>query len=655
MTFRKSDSGLSTVVGAILILALIISVAAVVKLTYIPDVKKEAESEHMQHVIDGIYEFKSQVDTMQAASSSGNAYSSTSRIEMGGGAVPGLDPSLSSGTLTVDPAYGTFSITAKYYNGTRAATRGTAPMGRLIYSSNNHYYVDQNVQYEGGMVLLSQQSGRVMLASPPVTISRDPNDISRPVIAINPPRINGSPQTVGSTGESTVKSTVLPVSNVLNAMNVTMVNITVQSDNAQQWYDYFGQIMAASGLANNTNYKLTINQKTVNLNVTGSGWRDDIELYSVDSLVLTQLDGASPQTQPLPPLPSVTPTPTANPSASPSPSISPSPSPSPSSSPTPTPSPTPKVNINPYMNTSLISYSSSGNTNTYRVMVTAMVSDLSTVTPANNVSVNMDTITGTPNGQLDSYTLISSPSTNPQQIMPLRACSYIWVYDLKAKNNLNNVTFNATVSGDNIVSMPPISTTYTPRQPVLTYSNYTTAGTYTFTVPAGLTSLNVTLIGGGGGGGGGNYGASMYQYGGSGGGGGSGYMTTKTNLAVTPGQAITVTVGAGGAGGAPVYSGNGNGGGTGGTSSFGMANTASGGGGGSGGADSKDTGGTGLGGVGGTGYNNGTAGGNGPSSSAGGAGGAGYLGYGAGGTGGSSSPTNGSSGMSGAVLITYTA
>src|SRR5208282_5877636 len=39
-----------------------------------------------------------------------------------------------------------------------------------------------------------------------------------------------------------------------------------------------------------------------------------------------------------------------------------------------------------------------------------------------------------------------------------------------------------------------------------TILNYS-AGTYTFTVPSGVTSLNATIIGGGGGGGGGNVGS----------------------------------------------------------------------------------------------------------------------------------------------------
>jgi hypothetical protein len=60
----------------------------------------------------------------------------------------------------------------------------------------------------------------------------------------------------------------------------------------------------------------------------------------------------------------------------------------------------------------------------------------------------------------------------------------------------------------------------------------------TWTVPAGVTSAEVLVIGGGGGGG--------ESIGGGGGGGGHEY---KESYLTTPGEEITVTVGAGGAGG----------------------------------------------------------------------------------------------------------
>lgn len=167
---------------------------------------------------------------------------------------------------------------------------------------------------------------------------------------------------------------------------------------------------------------------------------------------------------------------------------------------------------------------------------------------------------------------------------------------------------------------------------------FNTAGTQTYTVPAGVTSIIVKTWGGGGGGGGGG------TSGNGGNGGGGGY--SQSTIAVTPGESLTVGVGAGGgagdwsSGGGGTLSGDGGGGGgysvvkRGGTSLL----IAPGGGGGGGGDNSSTT----TGGNGGAG--GGTNGINGSSSLSanGGAAGTGS----AGGNGGSGGDNNGSNGGS---------
>ena len=87
---------------------------------------------------------------------------------------------------------------------------------------------------------------------------------------------------------------------------------------------------------------------------------------------------------------------------------------------------------------------------------------------------------------------------------------------------------------------------------------YTVPDTYTFTVPAGVTSVTIEAWGGGGGGGG----RRDHDSGGAGGGGGGAYA--QGTVLVTAGQTYTVTVGAGGVGG----TGGNNAGSAGGDSSF---------------------------------------------------------------------------------------
>ena len=208
---------------------------------------------------------------------------------------------------------------------------------------------------------------------------------------------------------------------------------------------------------------------------------------------------------------------------------------------------------------------------------------------------------------------------------------------------------------------------------------FTSGGTWT--VPAGVGSVTVLAVGGGGGGGG----VALSYAGGGGGGGGA---VVQQRLTVSPGETVTVTVGAGGtagtSGSSATQGGNGNassavslegavsaaggggggigqqnvggasagksgGSGGGGGGIYGPSTGAAGGGGGAGGAGATpSTGGGGAGGAGSPGGNGGAGSG---AAVAGGAGGAGLYGYGGGGGGGGG--TAGGAGVNGGGLGGY--
>jgi hypothetical protein len=68
---------------------------------------------------------------------------------------------------------------------------------------------------------------------------------------------------------------------------------------------------------------------------------------------------------------------------------------------------------------------------------------------------------------------------------------------------------------------------------------YSSAGTYSFTVPSGINAISAVAVGGGGGG--------SWSWASSAGGGGA--LAYANNIAVTPGSTVTIVVGAGGTGG----------------------------------------------------------------------------------------------------------
>ena len=99
----------------------------------------------------------------------------------------------------------------------------------------------------------------------------------------------------------------------------------------------------------------------------------------------------------------------------------------------------------------------------------------------------------------------------------------------------NDVSYTFTVYASNTYgpgarSLP--SAAVTPTLPLVGQQAYTTAGTYSWTAPAGVTSVCVVCVGGGSSGAFGN-------------GGGGGALAYGNNISVTPGQSYTVVAGAG--------------------------------------------------------------------------------------------------------------
>lgn len=90
---------------------------------------------------------------------------------------------------------------------------------------------------------------------------------------------------------------------------------------------------------------------------------------------------------------------------------------------------------------------------------------------------------------------------------------------------------------------------------------YSTPGTFSLAIPAGMDSATISVVGAGGGGGGGSFDGDCQA---GGGGGSGGYVAPQTKTVNAAGETLSITIGAGGAGDA---ANNGGTGGSGGTSS----------------------------------------------------------------------------------------
>lgn len=145
------------------------------------------------------------------------------------------------------------------------------------------------------------------------------------------------------------------------------------------------------------------------------------------------------------------------------------------------------------------------------------------------VSVTFTAPTDIGSGAITSYLVVVTDSSSGATFTNTGASSPIVVTGLT-----NNNTYTAKVAATNAYGTGPYSASSNSFIPVNQGQEaFTTAGTYSWVCPAGVTSVSVVCIGGGAGSDASN----------CGGGGGLGY---KNNITVVPGNSYTVVAGASG-------------------------------------------------------------------------------------------------------------
>lgn len=234
----NSESAASTVIAAVLLLSIIFTIFAVIRIAYVPEWKNDAEQLHMSDVSKDMTELKSTADMiilLQSSNSSSDKFhffvpSINIPISMGGGELPIFDSSKSSGTLSINTEPCIVTITTE--EGSKTSTNS----GTITYRSNNNQYVDQVFRYENGAIILAQGKRSLMTQFPSLFRIKKTGEHEYDVWiqAIN---ISGDSDTISSDSDTSLRLTG-------GSHNITYLgntssfdyNITTKYPNAWEFY-----------------------------------------------------------------------------------------------------------------------------------------------------------------------------------------------------------------------------------------------------------------------------------------------------------------------------------------------------------------------------------------------------------------------------------
>lgn len=231
---RNTDEATVGVIVAVLMVGLILLVISLVQTFYVPRWMEQREAEHMDEVLDQFSLLKFAID-MQILTEQDTPVSTP--INLGNKKLPFLKSSGSFGFLGISSNLG-INITTTDDSSTQIS------IGRITYSSENVYFLDQSFIYEVGAVITSQSEGNVMSMIPSFEVM-----YSNPVVKLTFDAVNilGIGEKISVSGYG-----VYPIHTKFSNANITDItdvqNITLDTNYQNAWSMFINSSLSGRGL-----------------------------------------------------------------------------------------------------------------------------------------------------------------------------------------------------------------------------------------------------------------------------------------------------------------------------------------------------------------------------------------------------------------------
>ncbi|MDD4248529.1 MAG: hypothetical protein PHT13_05340 [Methanosarcina sp.] len=256
----NSESAGATVIAAILLMSIIFTVLTVVRTEYVPQWKTDAEQSHMSEVQNDMAELKSTADmvslfTASDQNSSAYGYSVTVPFTMGGGEIPVLEPSKSSGTLSVNTERYRMVITPK--RPSIEESPQIVDCGGITYYSNNRQYLDQVFRYENGALILSQNERSLMRQIPSFSIQK--TEEGNYTVSIQAIEMRGKNDSVSSNTDASLRLTGIsagPIYDSAETGEIDNFTCTIITKYPDAWVSYLKETAENAELEYDTDYDL---------------------------------------------------------------------------------------------------------------------------------------------------------------------------------------------------------------------------------------------------------------------------------------------------------------------------------------------------------------------------------------------------------------
>jgi hypothetical protein len=227
---QHKDDAVAGIIVAVLLIALVISVVAIIQTVFVPQWMEQKEAEHMQNVFNQFTMLKYCIDTQ--ALTKDRSLALTTSITLGNKELPILHSTRSYGYLMINETRTELKVREQGSQELKIEQT----YGMIQYSSNNAYFLDRTYIYEAGALIVRQSEGDIMAISPAMELEMQENNIIRINFSLINTRGIGERRHLGGYG-------TYPVRAQFNSFEQRIVDdvaeIHFPTSNKNSWLSYF--------------------------------------------------------------------------------------------------------------------------------------------------------------------------------------------------------------------------------------------------------------------------------------------------------------------------------------------------------------------------------------------------------------------------------
>jgi hypothetical protein len=261
LLLRREREAAAGVVSILLSILVIIILLTLVTSVWMPEWMQDIESDHMREVNAQFADLKANIDKQTLKGDTKFVIGNPLTLGAQGFAVFGSDSA------------GTFSINSfrdsdlEYYCNVmnQSGAVNVTATGGMKYQSHNTHYVNQQLAFENGAIILKQGSGEVVRVGPQFAVEKHGPVTHVTFVLIT---VSGAEASIRGTGTILVQTQLVTYTNSQHDfVDPQWLNLSLTTEFPVAWARYFNNTLIEGGLTNGADFFTSYSSDSVNVNM----------------------------------------------------------------------------------------------------------------------------------------------------------------------------------------------------------------------------------------------------------------------------------------------------------------------------------------------------------------------------------------------------